>query len=69
MEQRMQQVQRLFGCGGFARYLGVTETAVRLMRIPPDALVDGRKAWTEQTVRRVKAERDARRSVRAEAAA
>lgn len=55
---------KLYGCGGLARYLGVTETAIRLKKIPPDALVDGRKAWTEETAERLRAEREARRSAR-----
>lgn len=58
------QIQILFGCGGLARYLGVTETAVRFMKVPPDAMVDGRKAWTEETAARLKTERDARRARR-----
>ena len=55
------KVQLLLGCGALARRLGVTETRVRQMKIPPDALVDGRSAWTEETAERVRAQREARR--------
>lgn len=58
--------ERLFGCGGLARFLGITETAVRQMRIPPDALVDGRRVWTEATAKRLAAERAARKRQREE---
>jgi hypothetical protein len=54
------QVPKFHGCGGLARYLEVTESRVRQLDIPPDATVDGRKAWTEQTAERLKAERIAR---------
>jgi hypothetical protein len=56
----MQQAQVFLGCGGMARFLEITESWVRALNIPADALVDGRKAWTVHTAERVKAERQAR---------
>jgi hypothetical protein len=54
------QVQTLLGCGAMARYLGVSETFVRMLDIPADATFNGRKAWTLATAERVRLEREAR---------
>jgi len=62
----MHVVQRLFGRGGLARFLGITETRVGQINPPPDALVDGRPAWSYETAARLKAEREARLRMRSE---
>lgn len=61
------QIPTLLGRGGFARCLGVTEQMTRLLRIPPDYLVDGRPAWTSETAARVKAAREAKQRNRSHA--
>lgn len=59
-----REVTVFLGRGGLARRLGVSETYVRILNIPPDALVDGRPAWTPATADRVKSDRLAKVSGR-----
>jgi hypothetical protein len=53
-------IQKFFGRGGLARYIGVSEARVGQIDPAPDALVDGRPAWSPETAARLKLEREAR---------
>jgi len=57
-------IPRFIGRNGLALFLGVSATRVDQLKVPPDAIVDGRPAWLPETAKRVKAERDARRNRR-----
>jgi hypothetical protein len=55
---------RFYGPAGLARFLGVSDTRVRQIKPAPDALLDGRPVWSQETANRLKRERDARASAR-----
>lgn len=55
-------VEILYGRAGAAREVAVSEAQWGNIAPPADALVDGRLAWRPETVARVKAEREARRT-------
>ncbi len=57
-------MQRFLGPGGLARFLGISEVRTRQIVPPPDALIDGRPAWTPETAARLKVELEARRAGR-----
>jgi hypothetical protein len=54
----MQQIQRFFGRGGLARFLGISEARIGQIDPEPDALVDGRSVWLPETAARMKLERE-----------
>jgi hypothetical protein len=54
------QIQRFFGRGGLARYMGISEARIGQLDPGPDALVDGRPVWTPETAARMKLERETR---------
>jgi hypothetical protein len=60
----MAGVQRFIGRGGLAIFLEISATRVDQLKVPPDAIIDGRPAWSPETATRVKAERAARRRKR-----
>ena len=53
-------IQRFFGRTGLARFIGVSEARVGQIDPAPDALVDGRPAWSPETAARLKLEREER---------
>jgi hypothetical protein len=57
-------IQRFFGRGGLARYMGISEARIGQLDPPPDALVDGRPVWLPETAARLKLERETRRAER-----
>jgi hypothetical protein len=56
----MQQIQRFFGRGGLARFMGISEARIGQIDPEPDALVDGRPVWLPETAARMKLERETR---------
>jgi len=57
-------IQKFFGRGGLARYMGISEARVGQLDPAPDALVDGRPVWLPETAARLKLERERRRAER-----
>jgi hypothetical protein len=57
-------IQIFVGRVGLARILDLSEQWVRQLDPPPDALIDGRPAWTLETSARLKVELAARRAER-----
>jgi len=68
-------IPRFLGRNALGRYVGLSDTRITQLNPPPDATVDGRPVWSEETATRLKREREARaaqrggRRERAEAAA
>ena len=57
-------IQRFFGRGGLARFIGISEARIGQINPQPDALVDGRPVWLPETAARLKVERESRRAHR-----
>jgi hypothetical protein len=58
------EIQRFFGRGGLARFMGISEARIGQINPQPDALVDGRPVWLPETAARLKVARESRRAHR-----
>ena len=59
-----RSLPQFYGRNGLGRFLGVSDTRIGQINPPPDASVDGRPVWSEETAARMKLEREARRAQR-----